>query len=408
MKNLLFVSIAFPPKNDPECIQTGKYFNYLTKLNQFNIDVVTSKSPTLFMPYDDYLRKYLKGVRQLIEIRIFENKYLNFILNKIFPNTINLPDSKFTFIYGFRRIINKLKEKPDVIYSRSFPMSSAYLASKLASYYGVPWIMHLSDPWIDSPLNNYTIRTKKKLEKKEKELFEKAVFINVTSTYTREMYIKKYPSLKNKFKYFPNVFDPNDIQQNINLDYSKLRFVYTGGLSNKRSVDCLLDVISSINQLNKNILHNVEFIFAGQFDRKNRALINRTKIKSIYNKGLLSYFDSISLQRTGLVLLVIEAKFENEENAIFFPSKLLDYIITNKHIIAITNYNSQIRTILKNSNAKCFDHSEIKSLQKHILYLIKEFNLKNFDAFKSNSNINNEYSADLNAQKLSLLIQSTI
>ena len=38
MKNVLFVSIAFPPKNDPECLQTAKYFKYLVDTQKVNIN----------------------------------------------------------------------------------------------------------------------------------------------------------------------------------------------------------------------------------------------------------------------------------------------------------------------------------------------------------------------------------
>ena len=92
MKNVLFVSIAFPPKNDPECLQTAKYFKYLVHNGQVNIDVVTSKNPTLFMPVDEKLRKYAKGYRQLVEVPIYENKYTNFLIRKISPDFLNQPE----------------------------------------------------------------------------------------------------------------------------------------------------------------------------------------------------------------------------------------------------------------------------------------------------------------------------
>ena len=71
--NILFVSIAFPPKNDPECIQSGRFFKYLSREKDFDIDVVTSKDPTLFMPVDDSLKPLDRGYRQKIAIPIFEN-----------------------------------------------------------------------------------------------------------------------------------------------------------------------------------------------------------------------------------------------------------------------------------------------------------------------------------------------
>lgn len=408
MKNLLFVSIAFPPKNDPECIQTGKYFKYLAKSKNYNIDVVTSKSPTLFMPEDVSLGDYSNGIRQLFEIRIFENKYLNFIIRKLFPNTLNIPDSKFTFNFGFKKIVNKLKEKPNVVYSRSFPMSSTYLASRLANFYNIPWIMHLSDPWLDNPLHNYTIKTKRKLELKERAYFEQAKIITVTSSLTKNIYVNKYPEFKNKIKFLPNVFDPDDIDLNQKIDNSKLRFVYTGGLSSKRSAKLLLDVINEINDTDKSLLKNVEFIFAGQFDRKNKAMINDIKLKNIINKGLVSYNSSIKIQKSAHVLLIIEAKLNSDKEAVFFPSKLLDYFILKRHIIAITHNKSQIRKVLQKTNSKCFEHNEFKSLYNHILYLINNYNAKDYSIFKGDTLINMDYSAELNAHKLSVIIDSIV
>ena len=147
--SLLFVSIAFPPKFDSEGLQVAKYFKYLSKEcneNNLPIDVVTSAIPTLFMPEDASLKAADTGYRQKIEIVIRENKYRNFLLRKIAPQLVDRPDSKFNFFQQWEKVVSELKEKPSVIYSRSFPTSSAVMAMKLKEFYKVPWVMHLSDP----------------------------------------------------------------------------------------------------------------------------------------------------------------------------------------------------------------------------------------------------------------------
>ena len=85
--NILFVSIAFPPKSDSEGLQVAKYFKYLAREKSLNIDVVTSSDETLFMPVDENLRKYSSGYRQIIKVPFFENKYINFIMRKINPSS---------------------------------------------------------------------------------------------------------------------------------------------------------------------------------------------------------------------------------------------------------------------------------------------------------------------------------
>ena len=146
-KNLLFVSIAFPPKRDSEGLQVAKYFKYFAKSEKYNIDVVTSSNPTLFMPVDESLKKYTSGVRQLIEISFFESKILNFIIRKLFPEQLTMPDSKHRFYNNWKKVVSTLSSPPDIIYSRSFPLSSTVMAYHLQKHYSVPWVLHLSDPW---------------------------------------------------------------------------------------------------------------------------------------------------------------------------------------------------------------------------------------------------------------------
>ncbi|MCI5122847.1 MAG: hypothetical protein D3908_17000, partial [Candidatus Electrothrix sp. AUS4] len=95
MKSILFVSIAFPPKFDAEGLQVAKYLKYLLREGggHFDIDVVTSRMPTLNMSYDPSLESASIGIRQRIELPIFENKYSNFILRKLIPWVVQRPDS---------------------------------------------------------------------------------------------------------------------------------------------------------------------------------------------------------------------------------------------------------------------------------------------------------------------------
>ena len=150
MKRVLLVSIAFPPKNDPECLQVAKYLKYMAQAD-LNFDIVTSSIPTLFMPYDSSLEKYSFPGMQKIEIPVWETKISNYVLQKAIPGGISYPDSKLTFHLQYRKVIKRLRNVPDIIYSRSNPVSSAVMACKLREYYKVPWVMHLSDPWVGSP-----------------------------------------------------------------------------------------------------------------------------------------------------------------------------------------------------------------------------------------------------------------
>lgn len=405
MKNLLFVSIAFPPKSDPECLQTAKYFKYLVQSENLSISVLTSKSPTLFMPVDHQLKKYVKGYREIIEIPLYENKFISYLLRKIGLGIVDKPDSKLTFHLQWKRSIKKLSTQPDVIYSRSFPLSSALMALKIKKELNKPWIMHLSDPWADSPLHQYSAELLKWHNKMESVCMQNADVISLTSEKALVFYQEKYPLLKHKFQLFPNVFDEEDIDNKEWVFGNKLTIVYTGGLINGRSPEALFAAIDLLLAKDPLCFEKVEFIFAGQMDRKNKKIFEKGAYSFVKHVGAISYSAALELQKTACMLLLIDNPIVNPKYAMFFPSKLLDYMTAKKRILAITSINSSTFEVLQNSSADCITHDDISSISISIMDAIHAFENKNYSYFKLEY-IDKNYSAAYNAKKLEKIIYS--
>jgi hypothetical protein len=399
-KNLLFISISFPPKNDPECLQTARYFHYLQQTGLFSITVVTSKSPTLFMPIDDTLRKYLIGINQLIEIPLIENKIFNFLLRKLGLNALLFPDSKMTFHWQWRTALKKMKTKPDVIYSRSQPMSSAFMAARFAEYFNCPWIMHLSDPWAISPLHE---RSNSRQLKAEQKLVATATCVTLTTEATKSLYVSQYPGFSNKFRVLPNVFDPQD-QASVNSAGSqKLRIVYTGGLAAKRSIFFLKNVLEEVKKAMPDFEQKVQFVFAGDMDRAHREFFKQ-KMPAVSHIGLLSYAKAKELCQSANLLLVIDNP-TTHEGAVFFPSKLLDYFLTRRKIWAVTPIGSTTRFVLEGYNHEAFDHDDLKGMAEFLLKSIHQVEQGDQRSFTSDY-LPAQYSADKNAKLLADLLLS--
>src|SRR5690606_15479948 len=263
-RRILFVSIAFPPKGDPECIQTARYSYYLSLHQEFVVDVVTSKSLTLFLPVDDALAKYVNVAGQVIEIPLYESKYTNFALRKFFPGLLSKPDSKMTFHWQCKRVIKSLKVKPDIIYSRSYPLSSAIMALKLSRFYKVPWVLHLSDPWTENALHVYSDEELTYHTRMEKACFEQASVISFTSEKMAAMYKQKYPAWENKMTVFPNVYDPQLTSGPIVKRSSDVvKIVYTGGLANTRTAQSFLAALDLVIKKSPHLESALQVVFAG-------------------------------------------------------------------------------------------------------------------------------------------------
>jgi hypothetical protein len=404
MKKILFVSIAFPPKWDSEGLQVAKYFKYLSRKKELELSVVTSKIPTLNMPTDKTLEAYAKGYKQLIEVPIFENKYTNFLIRKIFPWFLQKPDSKFSFAWGWKKVTQKLESKPDLIYSRSFPLSSALMAYQLKKYYKVPWIFHVSDPWVD---NHIDPRHPKALPwniEMEKNFFEHADKIIVTSLKTQEFYQRKYPAHKDKIDINYNVYDRETTSENPHSFKDKLRFVCTGVLTLNRSPEKLFKAIELMTSRNPAFKENAEFIFTGQADRVNRAILSKYSHLNFKHLGLVSFPEVIALQKSADVLIVIDTAVDNVEDGMFFLSKILDYINAQRKIIGFTTKGTTTYQSITDNNGDCCDPLNVEEIAVILENCWLEFKNGNSEYFY-NKNINELYDAEKNVDKLTSIIQ---
>ncbi len=406
MKSILFVSIAFPPKFDSEGLQVAKYFKYFRNEcdGRLDIDVVTSAVPTLFMPVDASLKKVDNGYRQKIEIKIPENKYINFLLKKIDPLLVLRPDSKFRFFKQWKKVVRELQNKPSIIYSRSYPISSAIMAMRLKDHYNIPWIMHVSDPWADDPVANLKGKTKELNESLEKECFSKADKICLTSHQTINYFKTKYPEHEHKLEYFPNVYDAADITDIDQPANSKLRILHSGGLAGIRSPEPILKAVTLLPASTK---ENLEILFAGIVDRRNRSLLDKYKDPCIRYLGSLStYKQAIKLQQDADVLLLIDFPIKEPKLRMHFLSKLLDYMIARKYILGVTGRGSTCWEFIDGVRGHCFEESEFSAIAGHLTFLVEKF--KSDKNFFRVDKVDSQFDAQYNAKRLYALTHSVL
>lgn len=382
---VLTVSIAFPPKNDPEALQTGKYIKYLSR--KCKIDVITSSNPTLWMEQDEELAIFNKDVEQIVELPIFEPKYPSIAVNKFFRNYLK-PDSRSSFHKKWKKGADKLNQKPDLIYSRSFPLSSTIMAKKLQAHYNVPWVLHLSDPWVESPL--FDFKSNPYHQQQESASFEIASLIAFTSAKVVELYKQKYPQFSQKMIYCPNVYDMDDVsEKQLENDRSSLKFAYTGSLNGSRSLETL---IKGIKKLPSTLQQKIKITVAGSIDSYNQEIIDSAP-NLVDFVGFLSFSKVKKLQAESDVLLAIDFDLKNPKDALFFPSKLLDYFAIQKPILAITTRGSTSDEILtKENHSVAYHHNE-----EAITSFINDY----FSGkLKFEYNLPTEFSAQDNADKL--------
>ena len=350
------------------------------------------------MSIDENLKKYSDGYRQIIKISFFENKYVNFLMRKLKSSSLNYPDSKFRFYKKWKSVIREIKNKPDIIYSRSFPISSTIMAYYLQKKLQVPWVLHLSDPWTISPVHQLG-DAQAWNESMEKDCFNNATILSFTSRKTIELYSQKYPEHISKMMLAPNVFDLEDKKECEYQIKHKIKVVYTGGLVDERSAEHFFKAIFELNKQHPEIIADYEFIFAGALDRKNRRIFEKN-ILPIKHLGLLPFNEALALQEESDLLLVIDTPFKDSSDAVFFPSKLLDYMLMQRRIIALTDKDSTTWNIVDKKLGDCFEHEDVEGIMQSLVNTWKAWKNKD-EKYFYNKEPNMYFSAEKNAKLLS-------
>ncbi len=406
MKRILLVSIAFPPKNDPECLQTAKYFKYLGKSNKYQWDVITSKMPTLFMPYDANLESYDCGYQQKVTLPIYQNKYLQFVKRVLSPGSLQLPDPKNRFFRKPLSSLAKLKHRPDILYSRAFPLSSNIFGLMIHKALGIPWVVHLSDPWVDNPSIQWTSEAKMQNMRMQNECFSRADFVTVSSPSLWEFYQNEYGQFRDKFRYLPNIFDDDDLNTKPLELSNKIRVVFTGGLTAERTVLPLLQAFRIFQKKDPILASRYEFTFVGAIDRSNRIIFKQYRELPISHLGFKSYNQAVTLQRNADLLLLIDTPPEDQSPIFFLPSKLMDYIAAKRKILAIANERSVIAKIInENQLGLVCNHQEIPKIVEFLKTIAEEHSLGNKTFFQQEFVVDS-FRASTNAKKLCEIFDS--
>ena len=169
---------------------------------------------------------------------------------------------------------------------------------------------------------------------------KKPKIVTLTSQKTVEFYKNKYPQWAHKFRFLPNVFDGEDWNQTPLSTTGKIRFVFTGRLYGTRNIHRLLDAFENVAASVPQVEENCEMLLAGFFDNENIQRIRTSSLSFVKYLGSLPSDKALQLQQGTHVFISIDSLESDPRYDLFFPSKLLDYIASNRIIIALTNKQS--------------------------------------------------------------------
>lgn len=428
-KNILFVTINFPPNPTVGTRRVSKILKYLD-YEKFNVSVLT-----LSTKYYNEAQGSQTGDRQKIppEINVYRTDmreftalftYLKAKLKKILNKKSSTVQAKSNihrskknevkqnkgslligqlrrFIFSFLEFPDKYigwagrairegtriikDERIDIVITTAPPHSIFLVAAALKMRTGVKLVLDFRDPWALASWINTKGVTQFLKKKLEKFVVLKADLLIFVTENLLQAYRDQYTQIEaSKFKLFSNGYDPDDFPLGGVIPKTEprnfIRMVHLGTLYKKRDP---MPFIRAIEQLrNDGLLDNISFRvdFIGTLTPRFARLPQEVKELSlddvIHFSPPVSFAESIRTMYDADILLLIQP-----ETHLQIPAKLFEYMYTRKPIFAITEPGSASEQMIQKGNlgitAMASDIQNIKSELLAMFQFIKNGNTPN-------------------------------
>ena len=400
MKKVLIITYYWPPAGGPGVQRWLKFVKYLP---EFNIQpIVYCPENPLYPTLDSSLLQEVDSKITVLKHPIKEPLRFLSLLFKSKTNILSkggIPDSKKQSL--FERFLLYIRGnffvpdarvfwvKPSVKYLSSYiskhqidtiittgpPHSVHLIGMQLKVKHKLRWYADFRDPWTDISYHknlNLTQNTQQKHLKLERQVLNTSDQIIVTSSQTKQLFSK---ITQPPISVITNGFDDENVSS-ITLD-SKFSLTHIGSLFDQRNPTLLWNVLSELIEEFPEFKANFQLVLVGNVSADIKASMDSAKLTSFLKiVGSVTHNEAIMYQRKTQVLLLIEAN--TTEASYIIPGKLFEYINANRPILALGPKQSDIPSILKDTQTgKYFDYENETALKTHILEL--------FENYKTNS-----------------------
>jgi len=376
MKNILIVAYFYPPLGGAGVQRTLKFAKFLKNFG-YNVFVLTVnnekgtiKDESLKLESTDGIKVFRALQRENFIINAIVNRNVNDVKvvkndikattdtkvpkitlkskfkRKIKTHLLNvyrnmyIPDDKISWKKDAVTLGLKIikEEKIDIIYSTSSPYTGHLIAYELKQKSNLAWIADFRDQWVANPFVDYSSYAKRKNEKMEKMVIEKADGVISVSKPIVDDFIDRYKDEKvDKFKVITNGYDEEDFAD-FKMDKISTKYVIThnGTLYGKRSPKNFLLAIDKLIMDKKINEADLVIRFVGQIGKDAQEDIKFFLSKYDNIIEFISYLphkESLKkLEESSATLLIIEAGVGSEG---IYTGKIFEYIRSGRDVIGI-------------------------------------------------------------------------
>lgn len=325
-------------------------------------------------------------------VGLIQKGYASLVIGNRYINAINkaIPAVKFNLILystppiTFVSVIEKIKKRDNAY---------AYLLLKDIWPQGPIDIGALSETGVKGLITKY-------FQRKEQKLYDVSDFIGCMSENNRKYLIEKSGVDKNKIEICPNSIkirkcpdiDKDEVRHNNGLPTDKTIFVYGGNLGVAQGIDFIISCLEK-NEEDKDsfiliVGSGTEYNRLAQWFEKN----NPQNSKLISHLPKEEYMKVMAACDVGLIFLDHRFTIPN------FPSRLLSYMEGKMPVLAATDPNTDVGTVIEEGNFGYWCESNDSEKFVQLMELFQEQNERirmgdnAFDYLKNNYDVADSYS----------------
>ncbi len=357
---LLAVAWAMPPLVYPRAIQVARTIKGLARRG-WEIDVVTAEIAVEPPKRRDeafaalYERFYARHAVRLndamaVSTRIQPRPWAERWWRRLSPG-YDLAALAWRRRAQGRALALVAERRPAAVVTFAQPWASHLVGLGLKRRHpGLPWIAHFSDPWVDSPYYaGADPRALQRWARDERSVVAAADAVVFVTERTAETVMAKYPAAwQAKVRIIPHCCDAEllaAVRPRPRADGSAPLLLHAGNLySDLRSPAPLLRALAELRSACPDApAPQLEFI--GEAMRGCEALVAELGLgAAVRFAGRRRYLDTLARAAAADVLVIIDTA---DTGALFLPSKVFDYLVLGRPILAITPAGSPTAEVLR-------------------------------------------------------------
>lgn len=247
------------------------------------------------------------------------------------------------------------EERPAVVLSSSPAITNHLVALRTAARFGLPFVADFRDPWTLSAAYDVP-RWRRPVDALiERRIVRHATRIVVTTEHDVDLFARAYPWAREKLRLVRNGFDPADFAGLAGPPAADAPFVLTHAGSfygGGRDPDALFAAMAALRAQGVLTPANFRLRLVGNPEAAVRALMASHGVQDLVEEtGAVAYPQSLAaLAASSAVLLLTHLHVSS------IPVKFYDYVGVRRPILALTNPEFEVASLVRRSGAGTVIH----------------------------------------------------